>query len=134
MLDHLRKQAVETLAQATQITLATHGPAGLRTSMLPCESMGLNLYVRLPRTSDHLVNLEDRSECVAATADWELRGRARTVPLSDFPGLALVRTGAAEWDVLVEVHPIQIQIVRPVEGGYAVTIDIDEPPAEGAKS
>jgi hypothetical protein len=125
MLDHLRNQVIETLAPTRQITLTTGGIAGLQTSVVPCESMGLCLYVRVPRMSDHLANIEDQPECVAVTEAWELRGVARRIAPSDYPPLALARASAAEWDALIEIRPTRLQIARRDGVGYAATIDID---------
>lgn len=67
MLDHLRKQVMDTLARATPVALATHGMAGLKMSILPCKSIGLYLYVLVLQTSEHLINIEHDPECIAAT-------------------------------------------------------------------
>ncbi len=126
MLDHLRKQVADALAAATQITLATHGAAGLQTSFLPCQAIGTRLYVLVPRTSEHLVNLEGSREIVAVTERWELRGKARSIPLTSHPELTLAQMPAAPWNALVEIRPIRLQIAREEGAGYAATIDIDE--------
>ncbi len=126
MLDHLRKQVVDALAAATQVTLATHGAAGLQTSYLPCQAMGTRLYVLVPKTSEHLVNLEGSREIVVVTGRWELRGEARCIPLSSHPELALAQMPNAPWNALVEILPIRVQIAREDGAGYSATIDIDE--------
>ncbi len=126
MLDHLRKQVIDALAAATQVTLATHGAAGLQTSFLPCQAIGTRLYVLVPRTSEHLVNLEGSREIVAVTERWELRGEARCIPLSSHPELTLAQMPDAPWNALVEMRAIRIQIAREDGAGYSATIDIDE--------
>ncbi len=126
MLDHLRKQVVDALAAATQVTFATHGAAGLQTSFLPCQAVGTRLYVLVPKTSEHLVNLEGSREIVALTERWELRGKAHCIPLSSHPELALAQMPDAAWNALVEIHPIRVQIAREDGAGYSATIDIDE--------
>src|SRR5512135_1521006 len=131
MLDHLREQVVTALTQVNKVTFASHGPAGLQTSVLPCESAGMRLYLLVPRTSDHLLNIEAEPECVALAPDWELRGQARRILLSDHPGLLLPRAPELEWSVLVEIRPTQLNLLRPGEGGYSASIDIDESPDFG---
>ncbi len=126
MLDHLRKQVVDELAAATQVTLATHGVAGLQTSLLPCQAIGTRLYVLIPRTSEHLVNLEGGREIVAVTGRWELRGEASCIPLSSHPELTLAQMPDAPWSALVEIDPIRVQIAREDGVGFSATIDIDE--------
>lgn len=131
MLDHLRKQVTDAIAQASQVSLTTGGIAGLQTSVLKCESCGLKLYTLIPQTSDHLVNIENNPECVAMTDRWELRGTARRVTLSEFPSLALARMPDAAWSTLIEIQPKRLQIVRQAGVSDAATIDIDESSLEG---
>lgn len=131
MLDHLRKQVTDALAQESQISLTTGGIAGLQTSVLKCESNGLKLYALVPQTSDHLVNLENNPECVAMTDRWELRGTARRVALAEFPALELTHAPAAAWSTLIEIHPKRLQIARQAGVSDAATIDIDESSLEG---
>ncbi len=131
MLDHLRKQVTDALAQASQVSLTTGGIAGLQTSILSCESIGLNLYILVSQTSDHLVNIENEPECVAVTDRWELRGVASRVSLSEFPGLALAHAPNAGWSALIEIQPKRFQIARQAGVSDAATIDIDESPLEG---
>ncbi len=126
MLDHLRKQVVDALAAATQVTIATHGAAGLQTSFLPCQAIGTRLYVLVPKTSEHLVNLERSGEIVAVTERWELRGQAHCIPLSGHLELALAQIPDAPWNALIEIRPSRLQIAREDGAGYAATIDIDE--------
>jgi hypothetical protein len=131
MLDHLRKQVTDALAQASQVSLTTGGIAGLQTSVLKCESSGLRLYTLMPQTSDHLVNIEHNPECVAVTDRWELRGTARRVALSEYPGLALAHAPDAKWGALIEIQPKRLQIARQAGISDATTIDIDETSFEG---
>lgn len=124
MLDHLRQQVVDTLAQATQVILATHGIAELQTTVLSCESIGLRLYLLVPQTSEHLTNIEDDPKCVVATNNWHLRGIAHCVQMSEHPNLALTHAPDAEWSALVEIYPTQLQIAGREGSGHAATIDI----------
>ena len=132
MLDYFHRQAVDLLAQATQVTLTTGGIAGLQTSFLPCESVEVNLYILVRQTSDHLANIEDNPECVAITDGWELRGRGSRVPISELPGLRLARTPDAEWSAFILIRPTRLQIARTDGVGYAATIDIPESSTKGA--
>ena len=79
MLYHLRQRIATTLAPARCATLASHGPAGLQAQLFPCVARDLQLYLLLPSTSDHLLNLESSPSVVVATAEWQVRGRARVL-------------------------------------------------------
>jgi hypothetical protein len=125
MLDHLRKQVTDALAQATRVTLTTHGIAGLQTSVLPCESAGLRLYLAAPATCGHLVNVEDNPLCVVVTEQWELRGLARRVTPAQVPSLGLLRTPGSDWNAWIEISPTRLQILSEQGSGYATTIDMD---------
>jgi hypothetical protein len=131
MLDHLRQQVTDALTQANRVALTTGGIAGLQTSVLACESWGLNLYILVTQTSDHLVNIENNPECVAVTDRWELRGVARRVALSEFANLSLAHAPDAEWSALIEIQPQRLQIARQAGVSDAATIDIDESSSKG---
>lgn len=126
MLDHLRQRVVEALAAVHSATLSTYGLAELQASLLPCESLGLRLYMLLPATSDHLLNLESRPEVVVTTPKWQLRG---TAVVLDMPGcppdLKLPRQPEAQWSRLVEICPQQLNIRRHDGWGFSETIDIE---------
>ena len=126
MLDFLRRQVIDALARETRVTLTTGGIAGLQTSVLPCESSEMRLFVLIPPTSDHLANIDGQPECVAVAERWELRGVAGRTSPHEHPTLALACTVDAEWKALIEIHPLRLQIARPDGVGYAATIDIDE--------
>lgn len=126
MLDHLRKQVIDTLNRATHVALSTNGIAGLQMSILPCESTGLYLYVLVPQTSEHLINIGNNPECVAATEQWQLRGSAKLASMSDISKLELSRTHDIEWSALIKIRPTQLHVAAQEGVGYAATIDIDE--------
>ncbi len=92
---------------------------------LPCESQGLNLYLLVPRTSDHLFNLEHDASVAVATARWAVKAHACVVSV-DGPllGLDLLRTPGAEWCVLVRVDPCQVRVRREGGWGNLETIDL----------
>lgn len=126
MLDHLRHRVIEVLAAAQSVTLATYGPAGLQASLLPCEAVGMRLYLLLPATSDHLLNLENQSDVMVSTAAWQLRGQAVMLNSADSsPDLGLLQKTEAQWGRLIVVLPTQLNIRRKQGWGYSETIDID---------
>jgi hypothetical protein len=109
MLDYARERAMEALRTACTAVLATTGPAGVQASEFPCEAIGLDLYLLLPQTSDHLFNLEQDGRVALLTDEWELRGTGRALaPDKRHPELSLLHAGGAEWHVLIQVEPIQI--------------------------
>jgi hypothetical protein len=127
MLDHLRRRVVESLSAIHSATLSTYGAAELQAALLPCESLGLRLYILMPATSDHLLNLKGSLEVVVTSADWQLRGTAVLLETVDFPdGLALLSRPEAQWSRLVEVKPYRVHIRRQNGWGFSETIDIDE--------
>ena len=124
MLNHLRERVTETLSTARAATLSTHGAAGIQANVFPCESAGLWLYLLVPRTSDHLLNLEHKPEVVVTTESWQLRGVAGIAPERP-AGLALLGQPDAAWCELVTVRPTRLQIDQASGAGHAETIDID---------
>jgi hypothetical protein len=125
MLDYARQRAVEALKATRTVILATGGPAGVQASEFPCEVLDLDLYILVPRISDHLFNLEHEPSVTLLTPSWELKGKARIIP----PGasnlqLNLLRGPGAKWCVLVCVDPCQVQIRREGGWGNLETIDL----------
>ncbi len=125
MLDHLRERVAQTLAQASTVTLSTGGPAGLQASLLPCQAAGSTLYLLLPSTSEHLVNLGSNPDALVSTPAWQLRGKARILPaseraaLGDFAGRA-----DARWCEVVVIEPVRLEIAREDGWGFQETIDL----------
>ena len=127
MLEHLRKRVVEALASIQVATLSTYGPAEIQANLLPCEAIGMCLYLLVPITSDHLLNLENRPDAVVTTLEWHLRGRAEVVEYDDCPAaLALAQQPEAQWSRLVRIEPFRIHLRRRNGWGYSETIDIDQ--------
>ena len=125
MLRQLRQRASETLSTARHVVLSAFGPADIQAEALPCESVGLALYVLVPRTADLLFNLES-SRAVVGTADtWQVRGAARLLKPREYPeGLALAGTPEASWSEMVEISPTRLQL-NPLRGqAQGETIDI----------
>jgi hypothetical protein len=126
MLNHLRQHIAATLAGARSATLATSGPAGLLAHVFPCAANDIQLYLLLPRTSDHLLNLEHDPAVVVTTAEWQVRGRARVLSAIEWPvTLALVEAPDARWSVLIEVTPTRVEIAQREGWGAAETIDLE---------
>ena len=125
MLRQLRQRASEELSTARQIVLSAFGPADIQSEVLACESVGLALYVLVPRTSDLLFNLES-SRVVVGTADtWQVRGAARLLKPGEYPeGLAIARTPEASWSEMVEICPTRLQLRPPHDQAQGETIDI----------
>jgi hypothetical protein len=126
MLDHLRQHIAATLAQARSATLATRGPAGLQAHVMPCAVSGIRIYLLLPRTSDHLLNLEHDPAVVVTTAEWHVSGRARVVTEAECAAAPqLLKAPAAPWSVVVEVQPTRVSIAQREGWGAAETIDLE---------
>jgi hypothetical protein len=79
----------------------------------------------VPKTSDHLFNLEHESNVTLLTTGWELKGEAQIVsPGTADLELELLREPGAVWCVLVRVDPCQVQIRREAGWGNLETIDL----------
>ncbi len=123
MLSELRQRACEALAAAQYIVLSAGGPADLQAETLPCEAVGMRLYVLVSRTSDLLFNLESDPLVVATADEWQARGPARLLPRREYPNaLALAETPEAAWCEVVEMRPTQLRL-QPT-GGRRETIDL----------
>jgi len=125
MLNYARQRAIEALRIPRTAVLATSGPAGVQANEFPCEAIDLDLYLLLPRTSDHLFNLEHESTVTLLAAGWQLKGEAQIIS-QNVPDLELdlLREPVAEWCVLVRVDPCQVQIRREGGWGNLETIDL----------
>ena len=124
MLDYARLRAIEILKLPRRVVLATSGPAGVQAGEFPCEAVELNLYLLVPKTSDHLFNLEHASSVTLLTGEWELKGDAQVIP-PNAPGLELdlLREPGAQWCELVRVDPCQMQVRREGHWGNLETFD-----------
>lgn len=126
MINHLRQRVAALLAAAQTAILSTSGPAGLHAQSFPCQAHGLLLYLLVPATSDHLLNLEEREDVLVNTSRWQLRGRGRILPLDKGPDVLLLsQQPNAIGCVLLEVYPLQLQVQRLREWGFSETIDIE---------
>ncbi len=128
MLHYTVQRAIELLKPVSTVVLATYGPAGILASMQPCEAVGADLYLLLPRTSDHLFNLEEDSHVALVSGDWDLRGKGHVLsPEECLPQLERLKACATGWHVLLKVVPTQIQFQRREGWGPAETLDLAAP-------
>jgi hypothetical protein len=127
MLNHLRQHIAATLAPARSATLATSGPAGLQAHIFPCVASGVQLYLLLPCTSDHLLNLEHDQAVVVTTDGWQVHGRARVLTAAEHcpAAMTLLQAPDAPWSVVVEVQPTRVAIAQREGWGAAETIDLE---------
>jgi len=124
MLDTLRDQATQILAETTLCTLATTGPAGLQASMVRCVGRETTLYLLVPDTSDHLFNLENGPDVAITTETWHLRGTAEIVT-NDTDAFS---ANESQWHTVVRVTPVRLHTLPAKDGAvnYAETIDFDD--------
>jgi len=126
MLDYARQRAIEVLGIPGKVVLVTHSPAGLQAGEFPCEAVGLDLYLLIPRTSDQLFNLEQNSSITALAANWELHGEAYVIASTTLDqAINLLGESGAGWCKLVRVVPDQIKIRRENGWGFLETIEIN---------
>ena len=128
MLDYAHLRAIEALSLPRTVVLATSGPAGVQAGEFPCEAKGLALYLLVPRTSDHLFNLEHNSTVTLLASEWELKGEAHAM-VANVPGLELelLREPGAEWCVLLRIDPFRMHIRKEGGWGNIETIDLNSP-------
>ncbi len=125
MLDYARQRARNVLKNPRKVILATSGPAGVHVSEFPCEAIDLDLYLLIPKTSEHFFNLENDHAVTLLSSSWEVKGEAELInlPTSDI-GINFLNESDAEWCRIVRVHPHQIHIRRPKGWGYCESIEI----------
>ena len=125
MINYARERAVELLKTASTAVLATNGPLGVQVSEFPCETVGLDIYLLVPKTSDHLFNLEHDDRVALHTEQWELTGKGQVLSSEGkWPQISLLpKTGTAYY-VLIKIVPSQIQVLRSEGWGPAETIDL----------
>jgi hypothetical protein len=125
MLDYAHQRVIEIMGKPSKVVLATNGPAGVQLSELPCEPIGVNIYLFVPQTSDQLFNLEHNSMVTLLGAGWEMKGEARIIPKGkSIAGLELHNLPGAEWCVLVQVCVRQLNVHREGGWGNLETIDL----------
>lgn len=126
MQTHFRDYIAAILAPVQHATLATSGPAGLLAHVLPCAANGLHLYLLLPQTSDHLLNLAASPDLVVTTQGWQVRGRGRVISAAERAALpSFADHAGAQWSVIVEVTPTRVDIAQQEGWGAAETFDVN---------
>jgi len=126
MLEHLRQRVAGVLADARTVTLSTTGPAGLQASRLSCESSDIELFVLVPRASDHLFNLETEPNVAVVNEFWSLTGKAHVLSRAEVPdGLALTRSPSENWSEVVQIHPVRVHLLQHDSRSPAETIDVE---------
>lgn len=126
MLDYSHKSVIDALKIPKRVIMATNGPAGLLASEFICESDELKLYILIPKTSDHLFNLESDLSVSLVTDVWELKGQAHIliIPPADLD-LHLLNEPDYMWCTLVRIDPNQIHFLRKDGQGNIETIDLN---------
>jgi hypothetical protein len=128
MLDYTRQRAAEVLRIPRTVVLATSGPAGMQVSELHYEALELEIYLLVPKTSDHLFNLEYDSDVTLLTAGWELKGKAHILSSGESDlQMNLLRELESEWYMLVRVDPFQVHVLREGGWGRIETLDLKTP-------
>jgi len=126
MLDYSRQKVRTLLRQAGKVVMATAGPGGVQAGEYPCEADGLTLFIMVPRTSDHLYNLEFDARVTVLAGEWELQGWARAAAPDELPEtLTGVHNPEAQWSTWVAVAPRVIRIHAEHGWGYSESIDLD---------
>jgi hypothetical protein len=127
MLEELRYRAATALTWPRTATVVTYGPAGLQADLVPCAAQDLHLFLLVPSTSEHLLNLEANPELVLTTATWRARGRGRKLSVGERPAIvALSDNPTAPWCVWLEVALTRLTITHMHGWGATETIDIAE--------
>lgn len=103
------------------MALASNGPAGLEIS--PCEYRleGQRLFLLIPGTSEHLVNIELNPQVAITLDHWRLVGIASAVNDQKF-----YQAGEGCFENLLEVLPSRFEFLTPDTNQVIETIDIAE--------
>ena len=127
MFNFAHQRAREVLSLTRKVVLATGGPAGVLAGEFRCEAVDLALFLLVPKTSDHLFNLEHDSSVTVLSAGWEMKGNAQVISeeMLEFK-LDLLQDPGARWCKLVRVDPLLLQVRRSEGWGNLETIDLKE--------
>lgn len=85
MLDYGYQRALEVMRFVSKVLIATDGPAGLLVGEFQCQSHGMQIFLFLPNTSDHLFNLENNPAVTLFCSGWEISGRGHIISDSSIP-------------------------------------------------
>jgi hypothetical protein len=125
MFDYAQQRVLEALGTSKSAVLVTSGPAGVQVGECPCDAPGMDLYLLVPQTSDHLFNLEYESTVTLLIARCEITGRAQIIPRGAVdPACALLQNPAADWGVFLQVTISQVQIRSDWGWGNRETFDL----------
>lgn len=125
MLDYSQERVIKALKIPSRAVLGTTGPAGLLVGEFPCEAAELALYLLVPKTSDHLFNLEYNATVSLVTTVWELKGEAYILSSNDLEiKLEIMEYPDIEWSKIVRVDPRQMHFRGRVGWGNLETIDL----------
>lgn len=125
MLDYAHQRAIDVLKIPRKAIMATSGPAGIQAGEFPCEALGIELYLLIPKTSEHVFNLENDHTVILLSSAWEVKGEAELVVIrSSTLNLNILKRTEAEWCNLVRVHPYTIHVRKKVGWGRCETIEI----------
>jgi len=120
MIEHLRLQAANAFSKFDHAVLATCGPSGPQVSRVQCKPQGTTLILHVPRSSDHLFNLEHQPEVAVLTPEWQLRGSAQILN----PATCSVQESPlSNWNAMVKIQPIRLQIFGDDGLSFVETID-----------
>lgn len=120
MLEHLRQRAANAFAKFDHVILATCGPSGPQACRVRCQARGTALILCIPRSSDHLFNLEHQQAVVVLTAEWQLHGTVRHVSTATPPEGEIA---PSPWKAEIEIQPVRLQFLREDDLTFAETID-----------
>jgi nitroimidazol reductase NimA-like FMN-containing flavoprotein (pyridoxamine 5'-phosphate oxidase superfamily) len=125
MLNYSRERAGEMLKATHTAILATNGLAGVQMNEFPYEAIGLDIYVLVPRTSDHLFNLEHDDRVALHTAQCEIIGKGQVLKSKEkWPKIPLVPKTETSLYILIKIILSQIQVLRTDGWGPSETIDL----------
>jgi hypothetical protein len=125
MFDYAHQRAIEVLGSPQTAVLATDGPAGVLVGEFPCAVSGLNLYLLVPQTSDHLFNLECDATVTLLIDRCEVKGQAQIISREAIqPTCDLLREPAADWCACMRVEIFQVQLRSEAGWGNRETIDL----------
>lgn len=117
MARHLNQRTTRLLAKFDQVVLATCGPAGPQACIVECQWWREQLHLMVQRSSDHIYNLDARSELVLVSPEWVLHGSGTA--LEDH---AVVT--AQPWQAVVRVQPFRLHVLDRDSSQYKESIDL----------
>jgi hypothetical protein len=114
MDNHLRERIDRLFSQYSTVTLATCGAAGPQISRVSYRHQGLNLYLFVPHSADHLFNLETQPALVLLSPGWKLHGCGE---------IASEVAAPLAWQMAVHIQPVCLHILSDNGDSSIETID-----------